>query len=222
MSWTYAIVSLALGSCAILSPGSVSSLSPPPTPLSRARLLLPLSLPLSLGWLLSGFVCPRSNCTPVATPTLLWRATAPPASSYSFSTVWLILLPIFPPSSPCYSLFAHTNTQEGEGLSLHMNAHEGLGNVGTELFDHCLQRACNKEFADSFSNAHVSQVLEACRMAGCTGDARLEGLFQVVSARVKAVPELAAGAGSIDAGRTGEKEEGGRACGGVGRYFTSA
>jgi hypothetical protein len=125
---------------------------------------------------------------------------------------------------------AHTNTQEGEGLSLHINTQEDLGNVGAELFDHCLQRACNKELADSFSNAHVSQVLEACRMAGCTGDARLEGLFQVVSARVKAVPELASGAGSIDAGRNGEvdraarahaREREGRAGGRAGRYFTS-
>jgi hypothetical protein len=38
------------------------------------------------------------------------------------------------------------------------------------------------------------QVLEACKLVGCAGDARLEALLSVLLARCASVPEIAAAA----------------------------
>ena len=48
------------------------------------------------------------------------------------------------------------------------------GEAGSFPLDETLQRACSSGVVTSLSSVYVQQVLEACELVGCAGDARLE------------------------------------------------
>jgi len=62
--------------------------------------------------------------------------------------------------------------------------------VGEELFEKCLEQACTESVMSTLTTIQMTQILEACKLVGCSGHPKLNNLFQALRSHIEAIPEL--------------------------------